>query len=344
MTDRIGCAVLGATGMVGQRFIERLADHPWFEVGAVVASDANVGRPYGDVVDWCLDCPVPTSVAGLPLQSIEAIHGDADLPLIFSALPSGAAGPAESRLASAGHMVCTNASAHRMDPDVPLLIPEVNAAASTILPSTGGGIVANGNCSGIILTLALAPLAQAFGIDSVDVTTMQARSGAGHPDRVDLDTDGNVLPFIAGEEEKLQMEPQKTLGVDFPVRATCTRVHVRDGHLESVHVRLRRPATETAVREAFTSFRGPPEVRSLPSAPERPIHVLDGDDAPQPRRDVDVGGGMAVTVGRIRVDGPHVRFLVLGHNTVRGAAGQSVLNAEYLHAQGRLVPANTATA
>lgn len=331
----IGCAILGATGAVGQRFIQLLNEHPTFHIQAVVASNANAGRRYHEAADWRMPGPLPDSVGGLPLQTATDLD-PATTPVVFSALPGGIAGPVESDLASRGFKVFTNARDHRMDPDVPLLIPEVNPEHLAPVRGRDGFIVANGNCSGIILTLALAPIQRAFGIASLDVTTMQARSGAGHPDRVDLDTADNVLPFIGGEEDKLETEPHKVLGTDFPIHATCTRVDVSDGHFESIHARIQRPATADDVADAFRSFRGPEEVAACPSAPRQPIHVLDGDDAPQPKRHRDLEDGMAVSVGRIRVDGDHVRFLLLGHNTVRGAAGQSILNAEYAAARNLL--------
>lgn len=333
--NRVPCAVLGATGMVGQRFVERLQGHPRFALEAVYGGPRSAGRDYGDAVDWIMDDPLGDDAAALPVRALDA-GVDPDQPLLFSALPGGIAGPVETRLADAGHFVFTNARDHRMDPDVPLLIPEVNPddlrlAADQDRP---GALVANGNCSGIILTLALAPLHRALGLEEVHVTTLQAVSGAGHPNRSGLDVAGNVVPYITGEEDKLQNEPGKTLHADIPIHATATRVPVRDGHLESVHARLTDAADPEQVRACFAEFQGPAEVQALPSAPARPVHVVPEDDGPQPRRDLDRERGMAVSVGRIRVDGDRVRFLALGHNTVRGAAGQSLLNAEHAHARG----------
>lgn len=348
---RIGVAVLGAPGAVGQRFIERLHDHPTFRIEALVGQ-SSVGQPYREAANWILDGDVPASVADLVVTDLEALD-PAAAPVVFSALPGKVARETESALAEAGHKVFTNASAHRMDPDVPLLIPEVNADHLRMVEAQPGPgfIVANGNCSGIVLTLALAPLHRAFGLQSLDVTTMQGLSGAGYPGVSGLDVIDNIVPFIGGEEDKLETEPQKTLGVlagtgrdaavtpaVFTVRATCTRVPVREGHFESVHATLAEPTTAEAVRAAFAEFTGPADVAGLHSAPARPIHVLDAPDRPQPRRDRDLEAGMAVSVGRIRLDaaGTGVRFVVLGHNTVRGAAGQSVLNAEYAAAKGLL--------
>lgn len=338
----IGCAVVAATGAVGQRFIERLADHPTFRIEALCASERSQGKRYVDATDWLLDGDVPDAVAGIEVTDQRSLDPDVT-PIVFSALPTAQAGPMEADLAQRGFTVFTNASPHRMDPDVPLLIPEVNPGHLALLDEQvgPGAIIANGNCSGIILTLALAPLHRAFGIKDVDVTTLQGLSGAGYPGVPSLDVIDNVVPFIGGEEDKLETEPQKTLGepgkaAAFTVRPTCTRVPVREGHLESVHVRLGREVSEDEVRAAFADFCGPDDVAGLPSAPGRPIHVMDAPDRPQPRRDRDLEHGMAVSVGRIRVDGDHVRFIVLGHNTVRGAAGQSVLNAEYVVARGLL--------
>jgi aspartate-semialdehyde dehydrogenase len=264
-------------------------------------------------------------------------------------LPSGAAGPLESDLAKRGCKVFTNARDHRMDADVPLLVPEINPEHIDLVRRQPGPgwIIANGNCSAIALELALAPLQRAFGIAGVDVTTLQALSGAGYPGVAALDITDNIVPFISGEEEKLAAEPEKTLGrltargvqpLPLNIIATCTRVNVRDGHTLSIHARLAKKATLAGVRHAFASFEGPSEVRGLPSAPRCPVHVLEGPDRPQPRRDRGLEGGMAVSVGRLRLsdDGRLLRFVALGHNTVRGAAGQSILNAEFAHAKGLL--------
>ncbi len=334
----IDCAILGATGAVGQRFIERLHNHPTFRIAALVASDRNAGKAYNDACAWVLDEAIPVEQT---LIALDDLPGPDQIPVVFSALPSDVAGDVESALASRGHKVFTNASAHRMDADVPLLIPEVNPDHLALVDGKKGWIVANGNCSGIILTLALAPLERTFGLSHVDVTTLQGLSGAGYPGVSALDVVDNVLPYIPGEEDKLETEPQKTLGTAdgpaaFTVHATATRVPVREGHLASVHARLQNDATPDAVEKALTSFTGPRALMDLPSAPRQPVHVAHAADRPQPRRDRDAESGMSVTVGRLRVEGRSVRMVVLGHNTVRGAAGQSVLNAEYAHAAGRL--------
>jgi len=346
--SRVGVAVLGATGAVGQRFVELLADHPWFEIRAVAASDRNAGLAYRDATTWILDRPVPASAARMRLTATDDIAA-AGVEAVFSALPGGTAGPVEAGLARQGLAVFTNARDHRMDADVPLLIPEVNPDHLDLVRRQPGPgfVVANGNCSAIVLTLALAPLHRAFGLDEVHVTTLQGLSGAGYPGVSGLDIVDNVLPYIEGEEDKLETEPQKTLGeldgdgvrpAAFRVHATATRVPVREGHLESVHVRLTRPSDAAAVRAAWTGFRAPADVAALPGAPPTPVVLADGDDRPQPRRDRDAGRGMSVTVGRVRLDPDRrgLRFVALGHNTVRGAAGQSVLNAEAARARGLL--------
>jgi aspartate-semialdehyde dehydrogenase len=346
--SRIPCAVLGATGAVGQRFVSLLAGHPHFEPRLLVG-DGSAGRTYAEAAAWVPDTPLPASVAGLRVATLAELHARQDIRVAFSALPGGTAGPIEADLAARGLRVFTNARDHRMAPHVPLLVPEVNPDHLALVRGQPGPgwIVANGNCSAIILLLPLAALHRAFEVAEAHVTTMQGLSGAGYPGVSALDAVDNVVPFIAGEEEKLAQEPAKTLGTlrdgaiepaDLPIHATCTRVAVREGHLESVHLRLARPTTLDAVREALAGFRGPPEVQGLPSAPRQPIHVLDGADRPQPRRDRDLENGMAVSVGRLRLseDGRDLRFVLLGHNTLRGAAGQSVLNAEFARATGYL--------
>jgi aspartate-semialdehyde dehydrogenase len=346
--ERIGCAVLGATGAVGQRFVEALHGHPWFELRALVGND-SAGRRYGDAVrHWLPDSPCPDEVARQTVVPLADLERRADVAVVFSALPSGTAGPIETRLAALGFQVFSNARDHRMDADVPLLVPEINPGHLALVRTQPGPgfIVANGNCTSIVLQLPLAALHRAFGVESCDVVSMQGLSGAGHPGVSALDVVDNVVPYIGGEEEKVEQEPLKTLGADFPIRATCTRVPVREGHLEAVHLRLSRPATAAAVAETLASFRGPAELSSCPTAPARPIHVTDAADRPQPRRDRGAERGMAVTVGRIRLDagGRGLRFVVLGHNTVRGAAGQSVLNAEFALVQGVLRPRRLADA
>ena len=341
--------LLGATGAVGQRFVQLLAQHPWFEVVELAASDRSAGRPYAEACIWRLPGAPPAELGRLKVTTCE---GSFRSRLLFSGLDASVAGEIESALAAKGHAVVSNARNHRMDPDVPLLIPEVNpdhleAVAVQRRRNGTGYIVTNPNCSVVGLALALAPLQRAFGIESVVVVTLQALSGAGYPGVASLDIADNVIPYIGGgEEEKIENEPLKILGrfsegrfspAQFAISASVHRVGVSDGHTQAVFVRLQRPTDPSAVSEILASFRGEPQERRLPSGPERPIHVLTEADRPQPRLDRDREGGMAVSVGRIRADpvlGLKLELLV--HNTIRGAAGAAVLNAELLRARGLL--------
>ncbi|MBX6753777.1 aspartate-semialdehyde dehydrogenase [Thermorudis peleae] len=350
MPDRLDVAVLGATGSVGQRFVQLLADHPWFRLAELVGSERSAGKRYSDVCDWRISARPPESVLNLPVKHYEE---PLQSPIVFSALPGGVAGPIEEALARDGKKVFTNARDHRMDPDVPLLIPEVNpdhARAIEVQRQQRGWregfIVANPNCSTIHLVLALKPLHDAFGITHGIVTTLQAASGAGYPGVPSLDLIDNVIPFIGGEEEKIERETRKLLGqwdgakfidAEVTLSAHCNRVPVRDGHLETVSVKFARHATPSDVAEVLASFRAQPQELGLPTAPKQPVVVLDLPDRPQPVLDRDIEGGMASVVGRIRPCSVlDVRFVVLGHNTIRGAAGASVLNAELFYRQGLL--------
>jgi aspartate-semialdehyde dehydrogenase len=347
--SRITVGILGATGTVGQRFIQLLADHPWFEVTAVAASERSIGRRYADACHWLLPTPMPEGIAQLVVGPVEP---GLDCRLVFSSLPSNVAAAVEAQFAQAGYAVCSNASAHRMDPDVPLLIPEVNADHVALLEvqrarrGWRGWIATSANCSATQLALALKPLHEAFGVRALHVTTLQAVSGAGHPGVPSLDILGNVVPYIRGEEEKIESEPLKMLGtlrdggiVEAPVTisAQCNRVPVHDGHTECVSVRFERQPDREALIDALASFRGPHAVSELPSTPRQPIVVRDEPDRPQPVLDRDAGGGYTVSVGRIRrcplFD--H-KFVILGHNTLRGAAGGAIHNAELLAAEGWL--------
>lgn len=346
VTQQRTVAVLGATGTVGQRFISLLADHPWFKLTALTTSDRSAGKRYADAVHWHLPEPMPESVANLKLEPTRA---DIDAELCFSALPSDAATEHEAALAKAGHHVFSNASTHRMDADVPNLLAEVNfehvKALATQREARGwtGSIVTNGNCTAIHLTLAIAPLHRDFGIEQLLVTTMQSISGAGYPGVPSLDVLDNVVPFIGGEEEKVVEETQKFLGgwdgsgftpARFAMSIHCNRVLVRDGHTETVSVRLAGSPSLRAVTDSLRKFKGRPQELSLPSAPKHPIVVRDEPDRPQPLLDRGTERGMASTVGRIREDPVlGVKFVVVGHNTIRGAAGASVLNAELLVAE-----------
>ncbi|HDQ73809.1 MAG TPA: aspartate-semialdehyde dehydrogenase [Chloroflexi bacterium] len=344
---KIPVGVLGATGTVGQRFIQLLADHPWFEVKAVAASDRSIGQRYAEACHWLLPTPIPVGVRDLLVQPIEP---GLDCRLLFSALPSDVGGPAEEAFARAGYAVCSNASAHRMDGDVPLLIPEVNAGHTALIETQRrergweGLLVASANCTGTQLTLGLKPLQEAFGLRQVLLVSMQAVSGAGYPGVPSLDILGNVVPYIGGEEDKVEAEPRKMLGAlqgdgiaaaPFTVSAHCNRVPVRDGHTLCVSVALEREASVDEIVAALADFRGSPEAAGLPSSPAAPIVVCQEPDRPQPIRDRDTDGGMAVVVGRVRACPVFdVKFVLLGHNTVRGAAGGSIHNAELLVAQG----------
>ena len=349
---RMPVAVLGATGSVGQRFVSLLENHPWFTLAHVCASQRSAGRAYGAVVPWALPGPVPSGARELRVQPCEpeqlAAGGAGAVRLVFSALDSAVAGPIESAFADAGHLVVTNASPHRMASDVPLIVPEVNPGHLDLLQGhgAGGAILANPNCSTIGLALALKPLDDAFGVRRCHVSTLQALSGAGLPGVPASAIADNVLPFIRGEEDKLETEPRKILGrlenerfVEHAIElsAQCTRVAVSDGHTELVSVELERRATRDELIEVWNSFRAEPQEHRLPSAPERPTLYLDDEQAPQPSLHRDLEEGMACSIGRLR---PcplfDWKFVALSHNTLRGAAGGALLVAELAKARGLL--------
>jgi aspartate-semialdehyde dehydrogenase len=335
--------------MVGQRFIQLLVDHPQFDVTAVAASDRSQGKTYGEACTWRLSGEMPSSVRTL---SVQPPTPPLDCDLIFSSLPGEMARVTEGDFAAAGFPVISNSSAFRMDEDVPLLIPEVNHQHLGLLErqktkyTSGGFIVTNPNCSTIMLALALAPLHAAFGIDATIATTLQALSGAGYPGVASLDILDNVLPYIGGEEEKIESETTKILGrfndsrielAPIAVSAQCHRVNVSDGHMAAVRVKLARKVTLAEVRDSLTSFRSLPQELGLHSAPATPIVVRDEQDRPQPKLDRDAGNGMTITIGRLKPDTVFdYRFVVLSHNTIRGAAGAAILNAELLIALNRL--------
>ena len=348
--------VLGATGMVGQRFVKLLTDHPWFELTAVAASERSSGKTYVEAARWHLEGPVPEVARGLVVKDLEP---NLDCDFVFSALDSSVAGEAEERFARAGYPVVSNSKNHRMDPDVPLLVPEVNAAHLDCIATQqknrqydSGFIVTNTICSTAGLVLVLKPLADAFGLEKLFVVTMQAVSGAGYPGVPSMDILGNVIPFISGEEEKMQTEPQKLLGkwdgnrfieAGIGISAHCNRVAVVDGHTECVSLRLKKTATIAEVREALRNFEVSDELASLPTAVKNPVVVLDENDRPQPRKDANTGHGMAAVVGRVR-ECPllDVKLTMLSHNVVRGAAGAALMNAELLAARGFLKSRQTA--
>ena len=345
---KIEVGILGATGMVGQHFIKFLNDHPWFEVTWLGASDRSAGKTYSAAAKWHLGGVAPDAIRDRIVQ--ECKPGNAPR-LLFSATDASVATEIEQAFASAGHVVVSNSKNHRMDRDVPLLVPEINPNHLKLIPRQQrhrgwkGQIVTNPNCSTIVLTMGLGPLKQ-FGIQRVIATTLQAISGAGYPGVPSMDIVANVIPFIGGEEEKMQQETQKILGdlkgdyvepLSAAVSAHCNRVPVVDGHTVTVSVELASKPSEADVINAFNSFRSIPQERELPSAPKRPVQYMPESDRPQPRKDVERERGMAAFIGRLRpcpVFG--YKFVALGHNTVRGAAGAAVLNAELMHSEGML--------
>jgi aspartate-semialdehyde dehydrogenase len=350
MTAKIPVGVLGATGMVGQQFVRLLQDHPWFEITALTGSSRSAGRPYREACHWVAPGEMPPAFHDVIIQPMTP---DIDCRLAFSALPGTVAGPIEEELAAAGFAVFSKASSHRQDPDVPLLTLEINADHVALIEVQRrrrgwdrGFIVTDPNCSTVGLVMSLKPLYDRFGVEEVMVVTMQALSGAGYPGVPSLDIIDNVVPYIGGEEDKMENEPRKILGrlegdeihpAPFPISAQCNRVNVFDGHLEAISVRLGRETSAEEIIEAWESFRGLPQELDLPSAPDQPIVVRPEHDRPQPRLDRDAGNGMAVTVGRLRPC-PLLgwKYLALVHNTMRGAAAASVLDAELMKVQGYL--------
>jgi aspartate-semialdehyde dehydrogenase len=349
MNRKVSIGILGATGVVGQRFIQMLEHHPWFEVSWLAASDRSEGKPYGEAARWKLKTPIPPAIAAM---KVSPATPEGAPKIIFAALDASIAADLEPRFADAGCAVVSNSSALRMQPDVPLVIPEVNSGHIKLIDQqswrkkSGGYVVTNPNCSAIGLVLALAPLHQKFGLETVMAVTMQAVSGAGYPGVASLDILGNVIPFIRNEEEKMEEETKKLLGQingskiipgSFAMSAQCNRVAVEDGHTESVSIRLKKKAKPEEIIAAWNSYSAEPQKLKLPSAPEKPVVYLEAPDRPQPRLDVDLGAGMTTAVGRLRPCGVlDWKFTVLSHNTIRGAAGAAVLNAELLKAKGYL--------
>ena len=343
-------AILGATGAVGQRFIQLLQEHPWFKIEVLAASERSAGKKYKDACNWLMESNLPPEIAEMPVvhSNIESVSKAGKVDLVFSSLPGDLAGPVEAEFAAV-YPVFSKASAHRMDKDVPLLVPEVNPEHLALIPiqkkarGWKGFITTDPNCSTIQLAITLKPLMR-FGLKQVIVSTMQALSGAGYPGVASLDIIDNVIPFIPKEEEKMEAENLKILGTfnskavqnaDFSLSASCNRVHVKDGHLESVFVKLDSASSVGEVEEAFRNFKGEPQKLKLPSAPENPIVVRKEPNRPQPRYDRNEGKGMSIVVGRIRKDPiMTVKYLCLGHNTIRGAAGAGVLSAELFAAKG----------
>jgi len=343
---KIPVGILGATGSVGQQFVNLLRNHPWFEVKALAASERSAGKQYKDAANWILNDPIPEHLSQLTVSDCMP-----DLPckVVFSGLDASVAGEIETNFAQAGYMVISNSRNHRYDPDVPLLIPEVNPDHLALLSQQkygSGGIVTNPNCSVVGLALAVKPLYDRFGIEALHVVTLQALSGAGYPGVSSLDILDNVIPFVAGEELKVQTEPNKILGTfsngkiepaQIKISAQCNRVAVKDGHLECVSVKLQQPALESEIIETWQNFRSVPQELELPMAPANPIYYLAEVNYPQPRRHRDLDKGMAVSIGRLQqcpvLD---YKFVLLSHNTIRGAAGAAILNAELMLKQGYL--------
>ena len=345
--SKIKVAVLGATGAVGQRFVQLLDNHPWFEVTALTGSDRTVGQLYGEACRWVLDKPMPAYARSLKVVPTEP---GLDAVLAFSALPADQDKSIEPAFARAGHGVCSNASSNRMDEDEPLLIPEVNPDHTALIKvqqakrGWSGFIATNPNCTSTGFTIAFRPLLDTFGIKKAFVVSMQALSGAGYPGVPSLDAVDNVVPYIGGEESKVETEPLKMLGklnathvidAPFKISAHTNRVAVIDGHTVCVSLEFDQPIGPQEAAQALIDYRWAEIVRSLPSSPEHVIEVRSEPDRPKPRRDRDTGNGMTTVVGRVREDPLfHVKFVVLSHNTIRGAAGGSLLNAELLVAQG----------
>jgi aspartate-semialdehyde dehydrogenase len=343
-------AVLGATGAVGQMFVRLLADHPWFELRELAASERSAGKKYGDVTRW-LEGPYPNASI-MSRRIIACDPGVVTAPIVFSALDANAAGEIEAAFAQAGKFVLSNAKNFRMEADVPLVIPEVNGEHLALIDGQrkkrgwSGAIVTNANCSATVAAVALAPLHQKFGIKQLFLSTMQAVSGAGYPGVPSLDILGNVIPYIADEEPKLEREMLKLLGryeddeiinASFKVSAHTNRVAVEHGHTIAMTIGFEEKPTPEVAIQTMREWKGYPATHGLPTAPEHPLVVTDAPDRPQPKRDVSAGDGMTVTVGRVRRDAVlDIRMVALGHNTVRGAAGGSVLNAELLAVNGAL--------
>ncbi len=350
MSSNRKVAILGATGAVGQRFIQLLQGHPWFKIEVLAASERSAGKKYKDACTWTMESDLPREIAEMSVvhTDVESVEKAGNIDFVFSALPSDLAGPVEIEFA-AMYPVFSKASAHRMDNDVPLIIPEVNPSHVALISiqrkarGWKGFISTDPNCSTIQLAMTLKPLMK-FGLRQVVVSTMQALSGAGYPGVASLDIIDNVVPFISKEEDKLECEPLKILGTfdgnricnaNIVLSASCNRVNVKDGHLESVFVKLDDAHTVNEIEEAFRKFKGEPQKLKLPSAPENPIVVRREPNRPQPRYDRNEGKGMSVVVGRIREDPiMTIKFMCLGHNTIRGAAGGGILSAELMVSKG----------
>lgn len=346
--EKLNVAILGATGAVGQRFIQLLDNHPWFQIAELVGK-SSAGKRYGDAVNWILDSEPPANIVDMVVKPLDS---DLESLLVFSALPKEAALDREPELATQGHVVCTNASAYRMTPDVPLLLPEVNHEHVGLIDVqranrgwSTGALIANSNCTTMPIVMALAPLRQ-FGISKMSIVSEQAISGAGYPGVASLDIIDNVIPYVSGDENKMETEPLKILGTfngqaidEYQIvsSATATRVAIIDGHLVNLSLTLDSAPSIDDILSAWENYKMPAEVAILPSAPERPVQYLSQIDRPQPRRDRMAGNGMMTSIGRLR-ECPILgyKFAALAHNTIRGAAGCSILNAELLAVKGYL--------
>lgn len=331
--DKLRAYVIGATGLVGQRYVQLLAQHPWFELAGVAASPRSAGRKYREV-NWVLEAPMPEPAADLVIEKLD-VERVPKVDVVFSALPSEVAAQVEPELAKRGHLVVSNSSNMRLDPDVPLVIPEVNpedlglARAQREGRGWSGAVIKKPNCSTTILDLPLKPVMDEFGVVRVHVTTIQAVTGAGYSGVSSVSIIDNLIPFIKGEEEKIINETRKIFKKNIEIYATTTRAPVLDGHTEVVYVETERDFDIGAVADAMAKFKGPPQELKLPTAPPEPIVVAKAVDRPQPRLDRTAGGGMSVVVGRIRKLGARrLGFVALGHNTIRGAAGNAILAAE----------------
>lgn len=345
--QKIPVAILGATGMVGQKFVELLSSHPWFEIVALAASDRSIGKRYAEAMNWSMPTVLPQKIADMP---VVACRPDLPCHIVFSGLVSSVAGEIEENFAKAGYKVISNSSNHRMDPAVPLLVPEINSEHLELIqqqPFGHGAIITNPNCSVIGITLALKPLLDKWGIEAVNIVTLQALSGAGYPGVPSMDILDNVIPYISGEEAKVETEPLKIMGafhekgiVPYPMHlsAQCMRVPVTDGHLACVSVKLKKKANANEMIAAWREFEGEPQRLKLPTAPKHPIIYLENERHPQPKLHRTLENGMAVSIGRLRecflFDW---KFVLLSHNTIRGAAGCAILNAELMVKKGYLV-------
>lgn len=343
---KIKVAILGATGSVGQKFIELLSDHPWFQINELAASDKSAGKKYSEAVNWVMQTTLDKNISEMVVKKCEA---NLESKIAFSALDASVAGTIEEEFAKAGYVVISNARNHRFDEDVPLMVPEVNSGHLELVKYQkfgSGAIVTNPNCSTIGMVMALKPLADNFGLEAVNVVTMQAISGGGYPGVPSMDIIDNVIPFIGGEEEKMEKEPRKILGTltqnkiefsEMKISAQCNRVGVIDGHTECVQVKLKKRVSKEEIINIWNNFSGEPQKLNLPFAPANPIIYLEGDKYPQPRLHRNLGNGMSVAIGRLRECSLFdYKFVILSHNTVRGAAGGTILIAELMKAKGYL--------